>query len=911
MIKKLRELFNSPEIPPVEKVLNIILAYIELGSFGAMLLFIYMKMTWRLIAILLFAMIFVAFLYFFVNITKKYELACNIICYFMNLIVFPLLFIYGGGIFSGMPILFIGGFILTMILLNGIALLIASSVILLWYLFIMTFLYYNPLQIQLVLSGKNLLFDIMICFVECIVFYLLIFYIYTRLYLQIQKHAIREKLELEENSKIKSSFLANMSHELRTPMNAIIGMTELIEQEDKENHILSSTETIKNSAYSLLTTINNILTYSKITSGKMHLIKVQFSFKKLLKDLIYTINLELFNKNIDFFVDVDAQIPDLLYGDDTLIKQVFQYIFFITLATTEEGRIQLAIKYKENEKTNSITLFVDISDTGLGFDTEEIKSIFHSFEQYDSRKDSQLRKMGLELTICREILSRMNGSIEVESIFKVGSAIHFQFDCFVVEKNPMMPEIIKVEKKVLIYTSHENRAYLWKDLMSSFSVIPEIVKSTPAFEAKIKENSYTHFFMTDECYEHSSNLIQQYGCEERTYIVTDHNHIFGDFGNCRILRKPIYCLNMYEALNQTWKKDDYCARDSKEAILIPDANILLVDDNLVNLKVISGILSRYEINTTIATSGREAVQKVQMSHYDMILLDQLMPEMDGISTLHIIRSLDNPYYKEIPIICMTAFIGKEFREEMIKEGFQEYLAKPVKIRYLENVLREYLPPNMIQSGKKSEIQNNNAAMSNTANISNEKDEQYSLELDVQKGMQQIGGDKESYDAILNTYYTEGLEKIKTIQAQFIQGQVDLFTINVHSIKGSSASVGAMGISEIFRNLEMAGKKNDQEYIKKHLNTAIESFQIHLKEVKKYLEEEKAYEKEEDLGDQIHLILSDLKNIDFESCEKRILKTTLENHGEQLNKMIRQAKEAYEQFDYRMVRSIFEEILKLI
>ena len=178
-------------------------------------------------------------------------------------------------------------------------------------------------------------------------------------------------------------------------------------------------------------------------------------------------------------------------------------------------------------------------------------------------------------------------------------------------------------------------------------------------------------------------------------------------------------------------------------------------------------------------------------------------------------------------------------------------------------------------------------------------------------MQQIGGDKESYDAILNTYYTEGLEKIKTIQAQFIQGQVDLFTINVHSIKGSSASVGAMGISEIFRNLEMAGKKNDQEYIKKHLNTAIESFQIHLKEVKKYLEEEKAYEKEEDLGDQIHLILSDLKNIDFESCEKRILKTTLENHGEQLNKMIRQAKEAYEQFDYRMVRSIFEEILKLI
>jgi CheY-like chemotaxis protein len=303
----------------------------------------------------------------------------------------------------------------------------------------------------------------------------------------------------------------------------------------------------------------------------------------------------------------------------------------------------------------------------------------------------------------------------------------------------------------------------------------------------------------DEAYENLRNIISLYQCEEDTYITTVHSAMYGDFGKCRLFYNPFSCITVADILNHKWNKDDYKRSATARTFMAKKAKVLVVDDNAVNLKVAAGIFGKYGINISVATCGQDGLKKIESDRYDLILMDMVMPDMSGSDVLQLIRQKEDKYYKEVPVVALTAQNGSNAREEILKLGFQEYLSKPIKRRYLEHCLLSFLPEELIERIKPEEQNKNEKPAKKT-----DTPEPVQSGLNTEKGLLNIGFNQDAYAAILNTYYSEGLKYLDMLPDLLEAGDIQLFTTNVHGIKSSSASIGAMEVSGLFKELEFAG-----------------------------------------------------------------------------------------------------------
>lgn len=910
---KLFRLFKTDEEENVAyKMLNIIFLYITVFCVLGYLVFSMNNFSYYLKMAIALAIIIIVGLWGISVVVKSYNTFAVILSYIMNIIVLPLFFVFGGGIYSGAPLLFVGGYIITFILLNGIQLIAAVAVESIWYIFVFSFAYYYPERINIVSQGHPLFIDIVTCFIATVIITILVMRIYDSIFRKLKNSIEQSKKTVENTGAVKSRFLANMSHELRTPMNAILGMAELLERDERAAKVAFEIGMIKESAFSLLSTINNVLMYSKLDSKKLELIPQQFHFGKLLRDVIYTINMEIEKKNIQFVTDIDPAIPDVFYADESRIREIFHYILFNAVKDTDDGRIMMEVKFKKNPKRNNITIFARVSDTGTGLAEDEKNAIFNSFEIYDSKRYSQLKRIGLELTICRDLLALMNGNIRIDSINGVGSTVYFQFDVFNAERTPIVPDREIKNEKALVYVERDSRTAVWNDLLNQFGIVPDIVSTYAAFDVRLKEKRYNYIFVPEVSFPNLENLITSYSLEEITYVTTDYRHVYGDFGKCRILRKPISCLNVSEVMLGTWNPANYRDIESKDTFEVNGANVLVVDDNMVNLKVAVGLLQKYGINAAIASSGKEAIDKCERELFDLILLDQMMPQMDGIETLAKLRESVEPHYHKVPVICMTATIGTEIREDMLRAGFQEYLAKPIKIRYLENVLKTFIPQEKIIYRTKNDKSEKNKSDSSV--------QDFAPGLSVDAGLARMGGDENIYADILNTYLKEGAQKIEDILSEHESGDLPLFVINVHAVKGSSASIGGLEVSELFRQLEMAGKGNDTRFIEEHLDNAIEKYRTLLDDIHAYLETKGKLEIDENQAEDIEeedfpmetmrAMAEYLENFETEFCEGVVEQWSGHNYGDEINNYIQGIKRACESYDYDRAAEFVNEFLEV-
>lgn len=236
------------------------------------------------------------------------------------------------------------------------------------------------------------------------------------------------------------------------------------------------------------------------------------------------------------------------------------------------------------------------------------------------------------------------------------------------------------------------------------------------------------------------------------------------------------------------------------------AKILLVDDSEINLQVTAGLLEKYAIKADLAESGRQAVDMVQSNHYDLVFMDHMMPEMDGVEAMHMIRALGKPYQK-LKIVALTANAIMGAKEQMIREGFDGYLTKPINIIDLEKVLLQMIPEDLIEKTVQAEVKNE--AYLN---------EFYELQgcmkhFDAKEGLEKCGGKLEDYKQILRIVYEGSKKRIEELQRYLEDENFERYTIIVHSIKSTFASVGAMELSELARKHEMAGKGKEYDYIR--------------------------------------------------------------------------------------------------
>ena len=843
-MNRIKEYLKNENIPVDMKCMHIGMSYTVFWMLIGLIQYARFKHTGNMIMIILVSSAVIGLIGLYTQKSGNAETGSVIFCYFLNIICMPAYFIFGGGVYSGAPILFTGGIMMDFFLMHGLMLIVSVSASIVWYASILIYVYFNPQVVSSVLTGYDILLNYISSFIIIILLTYIILAFQTSVYIN-QKERVSSSLhEIMAAGQTKSRFLANMSHELRTPMNAIIGMTEMLACEDKTNSKADETATINGAAYSLLTLINDVLTYSKIESGNLQLSPEQYNFSGLIKNVLNTAGRSTEKRKIDFFADIAPDIPSVLYGDDSIIQQIYEYILLGAINNTDTGRIMMDITDTVESEKNRVRIITRISDTGEGLSDSEYKSLFNSFDTYDSRTDSGIKKYGLELTICRELLKMMDGDMKVESIQGVGTAVTFEFCSFIIEKDPIVYTGYPVKKDVLIYVAYDNMRKRWNSLMENFGIFPEFASSYASFDIKLREKQYDFIMIQDYAYEDISGLIDLYRAADNTYVVTGYSHVFGEFGKCRIMRRPVSCVNICDILNGKWDRKDYEDKDKTEAFFAPDARVLVVDDNMVNVKVALNLLKQYDIEAVYALSGNSAIEKLKKGKYDIILLDQMMPVMDGNETLSRIRNLPAAYCKDVPVICMTSDAGSDLREKLIKSGFQGYLAKPVNIAKLETMLKEYLPPETIKSSPS--IKNQAGTVRDSSHAENKT---YAPEvqnvmpgLDIQRGLTYIGGNEETYDIILMAYYKEGMEKLGVISSEYsADGNIDLFITDMHSIKSSSASIGANEISAMFKDLELAGKAGDRRHIEENLPATMDKFKDLLTVIERYLKNRNAFE----------------------------------------------------------------------
>ena len=695
-----------------------------------------------------------------------------------------------------------------------------------------------------------------------------------------------------EASLAKSSFLARMSHEIRTPMNAILGMTELIMHENTTDSVLDLATDIRNACRGLLAIINDILDISKIESGKLEIVPTQYHISSLLVDVISIIKTRADKKVISFVTNIDATIPSELYGDELRIKQVLINLLTNAVKFTHEGQITLTVSSTIEDAACQLTF--SIADTGVGIKSEDIQNIFVLFQQVDTKRNRNIEGTGLGLSISKQLVEMMGGSLDVESTFGVGSTFTVTIRQNIANSLPMAALKHPERNSVLVY---ENRpAYLSsiKYTLDSLGCRYEVCSNRSAMHSLLDDFPCDYIFVSSLYFDTIRDIAVQK--QPKAVIVILHGEgqpYYKD--NTTSVSMPIHCLQLANILN--YGHEDHGTRTNLSHvanIIAPKAKVLVVDDNAVNLKVAVGLMKLYKIQADTASSGMRSVEMVRKTDYDLIFMDHMMPNMDGIDTTIAIRGLGEKYAK-IPIVALTANAISGVKEMFKAEGLNDFLPKPIEMPKLDAILKKWLPKHTQQSREEPVL----------------TEEAYCTisGLDTRKGIRNSGGIAEHYTEILSIYATDSKNRLAEIEKFHKEDNIKALTICIHALKSASANIGADELSTMATELEAAGKRDNTDYIDANLRQFTDALERLLNNIQSYLLSIRAKEVAPDRAMDLDFLKSTLNEIamhmgmlDIESIENSVTQLQPYQWNDDITVQISAIKDSITIFDYAAVEA---------
>lgn len=508
------------------------------------------------------------------------------------------------------------------------------------------------------------------------------------------RNELKEQLKADEAAEelgfSKDMFLVNVSHEIRTPLNAIIGITDILLDSDANNHVLEMAYNISNSSHALLSITSDLLDFSRISSDEIKVNNEKYDISIMLNDIINLISARLLDSNLILNVYVNPKIPKRLIGDSGKIRQVIINLLSNAIKYTNYGHVDISVDM-ENKEDGAIDLIISVSDTGIGIETNNIDKIFEPYNRSGSERDLIYEGNGLGLALCKRLANSLEGDLLVESEYEKGSKF-----TFIVPEHYEVPYYgayvgeIKKDVKIVYFANKNKEIHDIGNTLDKMSVVNREVFSDNEFLDICREDCFDFYMLESISYERLKEKINSIGIDwKKIVVISGYNYSYAGEPFEYVLTKPVSCLNIADLINET---KNYTIRKQayKGKFTLENTNILVVDDNIINLDVTSELLSRYNCSVVKAASGKECLTCLQHENFDLVLLDYMMPEMDGIDTLKAIREMKEEYSK-LPVICFSANVVSGARNMFMSEGFDEYLAKPLEIDQLEKVLLEFIP----------------------------------------------------------------------------------------------------------------------------------------------------------------------------------------------------------------------------
>lgn len=629
-----------------------------------------------------------------------------------------------------------------------------------------------------------------------------------------------KNMELEKVSRAKSDFLANMSHEIRTPMNAVIGMAEMALREELPPLARDYVNQIKSSGQTLLAIINDILDFSKIESGKMDINEVEYKPMSIVNDVVNIIGTRIGNKNVEFLMDVNPDLPQELFGDNIRLKQIMVNIANNAVKFTQQGKVHLKVDFQWID-SDTISLEVAVEDTGRGIKEEDMYKLFQSFQQLDSKRNRNIEGTGLGLAICKRLLTLMHGDIKVQSKYGEGSTFSFSLPQKVINRNP---SVSRLPEKVVTAGLIGNafiEGQLKKDLLRiGAEYIPLL---SERHLEKLKEQNVRFLFVNQPLF---TDTVMDFVKENKdiqcvVFIQFKSTRKY-EIPNVRVQKKPIYSLSLAGILKEEDLETNVLEMPVEDFDFIaPDAEILIVDDNAVNLTVAQGLMEPLKMKIDVAVSGKEAVEKIERKRYDVIFMDHMMPEMDGVETTHIIRRMLGKN-GEVPIIALTANAVDGTKEMFIKEGMSDFVAKPIDLKVIAVKLKKWLPAEKILNGRVGKREK-------TTGIQIPG-------LDTEAAMERLGSEK-LFRAVLKEYYRVIEKKASLIAEYEREGKWREYTVEVHALKSASRQIGAQELANLAERMEAAGNAGEEELIHRYTPMLLGKYTAYESVLAPYCEEE--------------------------------------------------------------------------
>ena len=646
-------------------------------------------------------------------------------------------------------------------------------------------------------------------------------------WLAVLKRSDGEIEKLTDATDRLNGFLANVSHETRTPINAIIGLTGICIDEEQDSEKRANLISVREAGRRVAEQISDILDFTEIDRKKLTNNYEDYMLSSLLNDLMEEVR-PFKPKELELVIDVDPSIPSVMNTDVGKLRKILRHLIMNGIKYTAEGGVYVRLFSISEEY--GVNLVIKVTDTGIGMTEEELERVFERYYQADSGKSRRGGGLGLGMTIVSGFTSALGGFLTISSKPDVGTTICVSLPQKVIEPSSCM-SVDKPEKLCLGAFLHLDKYHdpnvreyynmMIRNIVRGFGVQMHRVDNVSNLKKLLASVKLTHLFVAEEEYQAAADQIEKLASDIFVVVIADTDFRLPAGSHARIMVKPFYCFPVAAVLNA-----ERSTQVTGEIVTFPNVRALAVDDEPMNLIVAKNIFRRYGIAVTAANSGKEAIELCRKQKFDIIFMDHMMPEMDGIEAMKLIRANLAKEHCEIPIVALTANAVSTARAMFLSVGFDGFVSKPIVLVELERVLKKLLSKFLVVTHS-AQIQTSFAPVSEQTEVQPETecsaeikppDNESALRkleaygINTADALEYCDGDETFYFSLLQLFASEYNEKSKKMNRYLEEKDLKNYEILVHALKSTLRMLGGAVLSDRAKMLEYAAKDGNYELI---------------------------------------------------------------------------------------------------